>query len=130
MYTCRNYLRQTKFSWAQLTHENITQQINFMTKLSRTNTSWTTVTHTNYTVCQDARIRSKICYQCLQIAPTFHFMTNLFTISLTVVNKSPQYCTGFNGNLSCTARFNIKHCDGWQGCWCNTSVLGMSSEET
>ena len=31
------------FSWVQLIHENITQQINFMTKLSQTNISQTMV---------------------------------------------------------------------------------------
>ena len=31
------------FSWVEPTHENITQQINFTTKLSRTNISRTTV---------------------------------------------------------------------------------------
>ena len=48
VYKCRNYSMQTKFesqisSWVQPTHENITQQINFMTKLSRMNISRTTV---------------------------------------------------------------------------------------
>ena len=46
--TVRNYSVQIKFegkifSWVELTHENITQRINFMTKLSRENISQTTV---------------------------------------------------------------------------------------
>ena len=44
--TVRNYsvkFRSKIFLWVQLTHENITQQINFMTKLSQMNISQTTV---------------------------------------------------------------------------------------
>ena len=47
-HAVRNYSVQIKFEgkiflWVQLIHENITQQINFKTKLSQTNISQTTV---------------------------------------------------------------------------------------